>query len=108
MHLYFSGAFEVGDRVILHEDEDFVREQFFITITDSQRNDVMTANLLMAAWTEGLARPMLGKSYPVIPKEVCRNDSKWVGVPSNDLRYGNTWYYPRTTLRKDHSKTFLH
>ena len=86
----------MGDRVILHEDEDFVREQF--RITDSNGHIV---------WIEGLARPMLGKSYPVIPKEVCRNDSKWVGVPSNDLRYGKTWYYPRTTLRKDHSKSFL-
>ena len=88
----------MGDHVILHEDEDFVREQFRITESNGQ-----------VRWTEGLhiARPMLGKSYPVIPKEVCRNDSNWVGVPSNDLRYGNTWYYPRTTLRKDHSKSFL-
>ena len=88
----------MGDQVILHEDEDFVREQF--RITDSNGHVV---------WTdEGLdftpLRPMLGKSYPVIPKEVCKNDSNWVGVPSNDLRYGNTWYYPRSTLRKDHSK----
>ena len=93
MHLYFLGTFEVGDHVILHEDEDFVREQFRITDSNGHVN-----------WTEGLARPMLGKSYPVIPKEVCKNDSNWVGVPSNDLRYGNTWYYPRSTLRKDHSK----
>jgi len=87
-----TGTFEVGDHVILHEDEDFVREQF--RITDSNGH---------VRWTEGLARPMLGKSYPVIPKEVCKNDSNWVGVPSNDLRYGNTWYYPRSTLRKDHN-----
>ena len=86
----------MGDHVILHEDEDFVREQFRITESNGH-----------VVWTEGLARPMLGKSYPVIPKEVCKNDSNWVGVPSNDLRYGNTWYYPRTTLRKDHSKSFL-
>ena len=86
----------MGDHVILHEDEDFVREQFRITDSNGQ-----------VRWTEGLARPMLGKSYPIIPKEVCRNDSNWVGVPSNDLRYGNTWYYPRSTLRKDHSKSFL-
>ena len=86
----------MGDHVILHEDEEFVREQFRITDSNGQ-----------VRWTEGLARPMLGKSYPIIPKEVCRNDSNWVGVPSNDLRYGNTWYYPRSTLRKDHSKSFL-
>ena len=86
----------MGVHVILHEDEDFVREQFRITESNGH-----------VVWTEGLARPMLGKSYPVIPKEVCKNDSNWVGVPSNDLRYGNTWYYPRTTLRKDHSKSFL-
>ena len=85
----------MGDHVILHEDEDFVREQFRIFDNGQIR------------WTEGLARPMLGKSYPVIPKEACENDSNWVAVPSNDLNYGRTWYFPRTTLRKDHSKSFF-
>ena len=85
----------MGDHVILHEDEDFVREQFRIFDNGQIR------------WTEGLARPMLGKSYPVISKEACKNDSNWVAVPSNDLKYGSTWYFPRTTLRKDHSKSFL-
>ena len=86
----------MGDHVILHEDEDFVREQFRIF------------EIPQVVWTEGLARPMLGKSYPVIPKEVAKNDSNWVGVPSNDLRYGKTWYYPKTTLRKDHSKSLIY
>ena len=95
----------MGDHVILHEDEDFVREQFRIF------------KIPLVNWTEGLAtpygllRPMLGKSYPVIPKEeqkLIENDSNWVGVPSNDLRYGKTWYYPKTTLRKDHIKSLIY
>ena len=86
----------MGDQVILHEDEDFVREQF--RIFDNGQ----------IVWTEGLARPMLGKTYPVVPKEVCKKDSNWVGLPSNDLKYGSTWYFPKTTLRKvQHSKSFL-
>ena len=88
------GTFELGDQVILHEDEDFVREQF--RIYDQIR------------WTEGLARPMLGKTYPVVPKEVCKEDSNWVGIPSNDHNHGTTWYFPITTLRKvERSKSFL-
>ena len=90
----------MGDHVILHEDEDFVREQFRIF------------EIPQVVWTEDLARPMLGKSYPVIPKEVAKNDSNWVGVRSNDLRYGKTYYrktyYPKTTLRKDHSKSLIY
>ena len=83
----------MGDQVLLHEDEDFVREQF--RIFDNGR----------IRWTEGLARPMLGKTYPVVPKEIYKEDSNWVGLPSNDLKYGRTWYFPKTTLRK--SKSFL-
>ena len=86
----------MGDQVILHEDEDFVREQFRIFNNGQIR------------WTEGLARPMLGKTYPVVPKEVCKEDSNWVGLPSIDLKYGRQWYFPKTTLRKvERSKSFL-
>ena len=91
-----KNRFEVGDQVILHEDEGFVREQFEI----SHNGHI--------CWIEELARPMLGKTYPVVPKEVCKEDSNWVGLPSNDLKYGRTWYFPKTTLRKvQHSKSFL-
>ena len=76
----------MGDQVILHEDEDFVREQFRIF-----DNGIIK-------WKEGLARPMLGKTYPVVPKQVLKNDSNWVGLPS--YGGGSTWYFPKTTLRK--------
>ena len=87
----------MGDLVSLHEDEDFVREQFRI-FDNGQIN-----------WTEGLARPMLGKTYPVVPRQYeMKEDSNWVGLPSNDHNYGRTWYFPKTTLRKvQHSKSFL-
>ena len=86
----------MGDLVSLHEDEDFVREQFRI-FDNGQIN-----------WTEGLARPMLGKTYPVVPKQVIKEDDNWVGLPSNDHNHGTTWYFPITTLRKvERSKSFL-
>ena len=86
----------MGDQVILHENEDFVREQFRI-FANSQ-----------ISWTEGLARPMLGKTYPVIPKKAVKEDGNWVGIPSNDHNHGTTWYFPITTLRKvERSKSFL-
>ena len=89
-----SDTFEVGELVTLHEDEDFVREQFRIFDFDNGQ----------IHWTEDLAN-LLGKTYLVVPKEVCQEDSNWVGLPSNDLKYGRTWYFPKTTLRK--SKSFL-
>ena len=77
-------TFEVGDSVILNEDEDFVREQFRI-FDNSQ-----------IVWTEGLAKPMLGKTFEV--QGFFNDDTNWVGLPSND-EYGTTWYFPKTTLR---------
>ena len=60
-------TFEVGDSVILNEDEDFVREQFRI-FDNSQ-----------IVWTEGLAKPMLGKIFEVRGFFNC--DTNWVGLP---------------------------
>ena len=95
-------TFEVGDLVSLHEDEDFVREQFRIF---GDGDDFI--------WLESLNRPKLGKTYPVedgkVVKfdkidKVIKEDSNWVGL----LNYGSTWYFPKTTLRKvPHSKSFL-
>ena len=82
-----KNRFEVGDQVILHEDEGFVREQFEI----SHNGHI--------CWIEELARPMLGKTYPVVPKEVCKNDENWVALPINDSSYGRIWYFPKTTLK---------
>ena len=50
MQKILDSTFEVGDSVILNGDEDFVREQF--RIFDNGQ----------ICWTEGLARPMLGKT----------------------------------------------
>ena len=84
----------MGDLVTLNEDEDFVAEQ--------------SRKLLKggAVYTEEAARPMLGKTYPVVPKEVCKNDENWVALPINDSSYGRIWYFPKTTLKKvEQSKT---
>ena len=102
----------MGDLVSLHEDEDFVREQFRIFYNGQ------------IVWTEGFARSslefhsvyrsMLGETFPVVSKEVTKEDNNWVGLPSNDHNYGipsndgdygSTYYFPKTTLRK--SKSFL-
>ena len=86
----------MGDQVVLHEDEDFVREQFRMFNINSE-----------IRWEDGII-PMLGKTYPVVPKELLKKANNWVGLPSNDPELGNTWYFPKTTLRKvGHSKLFL-
>ena len=83
-----TNTFKVGDQVILHEDEGFVRKQFEIFYNGH------------ICWIEEVARPMLGKTYPVVPKEVCKNDGNWVALPINDSSCGRIGYFPKTTLKR--------
>ena len=71
--------------VILNEDEDFVAEQSRKLLKDG------------AVYKEEIARPMLGKTFPIVPTESSNFDDNWVGFLSDD---GKTYYFPKTTLRK--------
>ena len=75
----------MGDLVTLNEDEDFVAEQ--------------SRKLLKggAVYSEEIARPMLGKIFPIVPTESNLFDENWVGFLSDD---GRTYYFPKTTVMK--------
>ena len=74
----------MGDLVILNEDEDFVAEQSRKLLKDVD-------------YKEERARPMLGKTFPIVPTEGSNFDENWVRLLSDD---GNKWYFPKTTLTK--------
>ena len=86
----------MGDWVIISEDEKFVKEQFRL---------IGRSQLEMAPYLWALFRPMLGKTYTVVPKQ---NDGRhlhllspiWVAVPSPDPKSNGPWYFPRTTVTK--------
>ena len=70
---------------MLNEDEDFVAEQ--------------SRKLLKggAVYKEEIARPMLGKTFPIVPITASSFDENWVGFLSDD---GKTYHFPKTTVRK--------
>ena len=80
----------MGDLVVLNEDEDFVEEQSRKLLKDG------------ASYVKKIARTMLGKMYPIVPRESSHFDENWVSLLSDD---GKKYHFPITTLRKvDHSK----
>mgnify|MGYP001420332417 CR=1 FL=1 len=79
----FSGT--LGDLVILNEDEDFVAEEIRKLLKDG------------AVYKEEIARPMLGKTYFVVPTESELFDENWVGLLNDD---GEELYFPKTTVKK--------
>ena len=83
----------MGDLVILNEDEDFVAEQ--------SRKLLMSGAVKLlisgAVYNEEVARPMLGKIFPIVPTKSSLFDENWVGFLSND---GETYYFPKTTVTK--------
>ena len=76
----------MGDWVILNEDEDFVTEQTCKLLKDGEKDLYKEKR-----------RPMLGKTYPVVPKESEMFDENWVRILNDD---GEKWYFPKTTVRK--------
>ena len=75
----------MGDLVILNEDEDFVAEQSRKLLKDG------------AVYKEEIARPMLGKTFPIVPTESSHFDENWVRLLNDD---GEKWHFPKTTVRK--------
>ena len=80
----------MGDLVILNEDEDFVTEQSLNLLKDGEKD----------LYKEERARPMLGKTYTVVPSEsesYILNPKDWVRLLNED---GEKWYFPKTTVTK--------
>ena len=75
----------MGDLVIVNKDQDFVAEQIRKLLKD------------LIVSKEEIARPMLGKTYPVVPTESELFDENWVLLLNND---GKKLYFPKTTVRK--------
>ena len=80
--MFFSETFNVGDLVILSEDEDFVGEQ---------------VRKGRGVYLEEVARSMLGNTYPIVPTESKHFDENWVLLLNDD---GKKYYFPKTTVRK--------
>ena len=70
---------------MLNEDEDFVAEEIRKLLKDG------------AVYKEEIARPMLGKTYFVVPTESELFDENWVGLLNDD---GEKLYFPKTTVKK--------